>query len=125
MPFLLVCLVGLLVSVDVSPASSPVISGQVRLPDGSPVVGAQVVLFDVANLRRGPVVQATTDETGQFALPLVAGGAFVLPSEVGLGLKLSQSVQSFDDHSLSTVGPCAGAVGGVQCAGSAGGDAGG
>ena len=64
MPFLLVCLVGLLVSVDVSPASSPVISGQVRLPDGSPVVGAQVVLFDVANLRRGPVVQATRMRLG-------------------------------------------------------------
>ena len=85
MPFLLVCLVGLLVSVYATLASSPVISGQVRLSDGSPVVGAQVVLFDVADLRRGPVGQATTDETGQFALPLVAGGGFVLPSEIGLG----------------------------------------
>ena len=43
------------------------------------------MLFDVAGLRRGPVGQATTDETGQFALPLAAGGGFVLPSEVGLG----------------------------------------
>ena len=85
MPFLLICLVGLLVSVDASLASSPMVAGQVRLPDGSPVVGAQVVLFDVADLSRGPVGQATTDETGQFALPLAAGGAFVLPSEVGLG----------------------------------------
>ena len=85
MPFLMVCLVGLLVSVDASPVSSPVISGHVRLPDGSPVAGAQVVLFDVADLRRGPVGQATTDEAGQFALPLAAGGAFVLPSEVALG----------------------------------------
>ena len=85
MPFLLVCLVGLLVSVDVSPASSPVLSGQVRLSDGLPVVGAQVVLFDVADLRRGPVGQATTDETGQFALPLATGGTLALPSEVGLG----------------------------------------
>ena len=85
MPFLMVCLVGLLVSVDASPVSSPVISGHVRLPDGSPVAGAQVVLFDVADLRRGPVGQATTDEAGQFALPLAAGGAFVLPQAVGLG----------------------------------------
>ena len=85
MPFLMVCLVGLLVSVDASPVSSPMIEGQVRLSNGSPVVGAQVVLFDVADLRRGPVGQATTDETGQFVLPLAAGGGWVLPSEVGLG----------------------------------------
>ena len=85
MPFLMVCLVGLLVSVDASPVSPPVISGQVRLPEGSPVAGAQVVLFDVADLRRGPVGKATTDEVGQFALPLAAGGAWVLPSEVALG----------------------------------------
>ena len=85
MPFLMVCLVGLLVSVHASPVSPPVISGQVRLSDGLPVAGAQVVLFDVADLRRGAVGQATTDEAGQFALPLAAGGAFVLPSEVGLG----------------------------------------
>ena len=85
MPFLIVCLVGLLVSVQASPVSPPVISGQVRLPEGSPVAGAQVVLFDVADLRRGPVGQATTNEAGTFALPLAVGGAFVLPSEVALG----------------------------------------
>ena len=85
MPFLLVCLVGLLVSVHAHP-ESPVVAGHVRLPDGSPVVGAQVVLFDVADLGRGPVGQATTDEAGQFALPLAAvGGTWVLPSEVALG----------------------------------------
>ena len=85
MPFFIVCLVGLLVSVYATLASPPMVAGHVRLPDGSPVEGAQVVLFDVADLRRGPVGQATTDETGQFALPLAAGGAFVLPQEVGLG----------------------------------------
>ena len=85
MQFLMVCLVGLLVSVQASPVSPPVISGQVRLPDGSPVAGAQVVLFDVADLRRGPVGKATTDEAGQFALPLAVGTALVLPSEVALG----------------------------------------
>ena len=84
MPFLMVCLVGLLVSVQASPVSPPVISGQVRLSDGLPVAGAQVVLFDVADLRRGAVGQATTDEAGTFALPLT-GGAWVLPSEVALG----------------------------------------
>ena len=85
MQFLMVCLVGLLVSVQASPVSPPMVSGHVRLPDGSPVAGAQVVLFDVADLRRGPVGQATTDEAGQFALPLAASTAFVLPQAVGLG----------------------------------------
>ena len=85
MQFLMVCLVGLLVSVQASPLSPPMVSGHVRLPDGLPVAGAQVVLFDVADLRRGAVGQATTNEAGQFALPLAVGGAFVLPSEVALG----------------------------------------
>ena len=86
MRFLLVCLIGLLVSVEARPISSPVISGQVRLPNGSPVAGAQVVLFDLADLSRGAVGQATTDEAGQFALPLTAaGGSSVLPQEVALG----------------------------------------
>ena len=44
--------------------------GQVRLWGGLPVAGAQVVLFDLADLRRGAVAQATTDASGQFALPL-------------------------------------------------------
>ena len=85
MLFLRVCLLSLLVSVQASPVSSPMISGQVRLPDGSPVAGAQVVLFDLADLSRGPVGQATTDEAGQFALPLAAGDALVLPQTIALG----------------------------------------
>ena len=86
MKSLMVCLVGLLVSVHASPVSPPVVSGQVRLADGSPVAGAQVVLFDVAGLGRGPVGQATTDEAGQFALPLTAAsGALVLPQGFALG----------------------------------------
>ena len=85
MPSLMVSLLALLVSVHASPVSPPVVSGQVRLSDGSPVAGAQVVLFDVADLRRGAVGQATTDEAGQFALPLAAGGALVLPQGVALG----------------------------------------
>ena len=73
MKSLMVCLVGLLVSVQASSVSPPVISGQVRLSDGAPVAGAQVVLFDLADLSRGAVGQATTDEAGQFVLPLAAG----------------------------------------------------
>ena len=85
MKSLLACLVGLLLAVQATPVSPPVVSGQVRLSDGSPVVGTQVVLFDVADLRRGPVGQATTDAAGRFALPLSAGGALAQPQEVGLG----------------------------------------
>ena len=85
MQFLMVCLVGLLVSVQASPVSPPMVSGHVRLADGSPVAGAQVVLFDVADLRRGPVGKATTDEAGKFALPLAASTAWVLPQAVALG----------------------------------------
>ena len=85
MPFLLVCLVGLLIAVHANPVSPPMVAGQVRLSDGSPVVGAQVMLFDVADLRRGAVGQATTDEAGQFALPLAAGGASIRPQEIALG----------------------------------------
>ena len=50
---LLVCLLALLVSVQASPVSPPMVSGRVRLSDGLPVVGAQVVLFDLADLSRG------------------------------------------------------------------------
>ena len=85
MKSLMVCLVGLLVSVHASPVSPPVISGQVRLADGSPVAGASVVLFDVADLAKGPVGQATTDEAGQFALALAASAALVLPQGFALG----------------------------------------
>ena len=85
MPFLLVCLISLSISVQASPASSPVVEGLVRLADGSPVADAQVVLFDVGDLSRGPVGQATTDEAGTFALPPAARGALMLPQEVALG----------------------------------------
>ena len=81
----MICLVGLLVPVHASPVSPPMVAGHVRLADGSPVAGAQVVLFDVADLTKGPVGQATTDEAGQFALPLAASGALVLPQGFALG----------------------------------------
>ena len=127
MPFLMVCLVGLLVSVQASPVSPPMVSGQVRLPDGSPVAGAQVVLFDVADLRRGAGgAKPPRTRREQFALPLAASTAFVLPSSGWAGAELSESIQSFDAHSLSTGGDlhrcgwrCS------MCLGSAGGDAGG
>ena len=88
MKSLMVCLVGLLVSVQASPVSPPMVSGHVRLSDGLPVAGAQVVLFDVADLSREAVGQATTDEAGKFALPLAVGGALVLPQGFALGFRM-------------------------------------
>ena len=87
-----VYLIGLLASVAVASAEVPTVSGQVRLLDGSAVVGAQVLLFDVADLRRGALVQATTDAEGQFALPLAGFdrlspqlGGRALPAGFALG----------------------------------------
>ena len=76
-----VCLIGLLTSVSVASAVAPTVSGQVRLLDGSAVAGAQVLLFDLGDLRRGPVAQATADAAGQFARSLGTG----LPQGFALG----------------------------------------
>ena len=84
MKFLVVCLMGLLVFVQAGAAEQPTVLGQVRLADGLPVAGAQVALFDLADLRRGAVVHATTDEAGHFALPLAALG-MALPEAAFLG----------------------------------------
>ena len=54
-----------------------------RLDSGAPVPGAQVLLFDLADLRAAPLA-ATTDRSGQFTLPLATlGGA--LPERFELG----------------------------------------
>ena len=80
---LMLYLLSLLVFVEAGTAQQ---SGHVRLSSGMPVAGAQVMLFDLANLRRGAVAQATTDEDGQFALPLATlGGAFARPEGFVLG----------------------------------------
>ena len=80
-----VYLIGLLASVSVASAEVPTVSGQVRLLDGSAVAGAQVLLFDVADLRRGALGQATTDADGRFALPLASLGTSGLPQGFALG----------------------------------------
>lgn len=76
---------GLLVFVSVGTAEPSFISGHVRLLDGQPVAGARVMLFDLADLRRGAVVQATTDAVGQFVLPLSGLGRPALPYGIRLG----------------------------------------
>ena len=75
------CLIGLLLVVRVD--ANPVPEGRVRLPSGAPVPGAQVLLFDLSDLRAAPLA-ATTDGSGQFALPL-ATPAGALPERFSLG----------------------------------------
>ena len=76
------CIIGLVGSWGHAAAESQV-EGRVRLGSGVPVPGAQVLLFDLADLRAAPLA-ATTDRSGQFTLPLATlGGA--LPEQFQLG----------------------------------------
>ena len=68
MQILIACFVGLMLSLAAE--AEPVVEGQVRLATGESVAGAQVLLFDLGNLRRGAVAQATTDAAGGFVLSL-------------------------------------------------------
>ena len=78
----MVCFIGLSFGV---PSEAQTLLGQVRLSGGLPVAEAQVMLFDLSDLR-GVVAQATTDADGLFALPLAAlGGAVALPEGFALG----------------------------------------
>ena len=82
-----VCLINLLVFVSAGTAQS-FIEGHVRLADGQAVAGAQVMLLDMADLRQGALVRATTDADGRFALPLAGQpqvGRSALPNGFALG----------------------------------------
>ena len=82
MKIVVACLVGLLWSVGVG--AEPVVEGRVRLASGAPAIGARIMLFDLADLRRS--VGATADESGEFVLSLEALGASVaLPAGFALG----------------------------------------
>ena len=85
MKSLVVCLLSLLVSVSAASAEAPIVSGQVRLVDGSAVAGASVVLFDVSAERLGMLAKTTTDASGQFALEDAATAAGAQPTHFSLG----------------------------------------
>lgn len=84
MKSLAVCLISLLVSFSVAPAEQPTVLGQVRLAGGQSVAEAQVMLFDLGDLRRSAVT-VTTDAAGQFALPLAALGRSAQSAHFALG----------------------------------------
>ena len=75
--------IGLVLSVSVG--AEPLLEGRVRLDSGEPVADAQVRIFDLSDLRQGPLVRAQTDGTGYFALPLAALAGSVLPERFALG----------------------------------------
>ncbi len=79
-PSLILWLVALLTRVGAEPLGE----GRVRLDSGQPVSGAQVLLFDLADLRSPPVA-ATTDEAGRFALPPGVLPGRAVPERFGLG----------------------------------------
>ena len=55
----IVVFVGLVLAVSV--VAEPLVEGRVRLASGVAVAAAQVMVFDLTDLQRGPVAQATTD----------------------------------------------------------------
>ena len=62
--------------------ADPLLEGHVRLPSGAPVAGAQVLLFDLADLRAAPRA-ATTDRSGRFTLPPARDRALPQGFELG------------------------------------------
>ena len=65
--------------------AEPLVEGRVRLSSGEAVAAAQVMVFDLTALQRGPVAQVTTDADGLFALPLASLGGPVVPQGFALG----------------------------------------
>ena len=66
--------------------AEPLVEGRVRLASGEPAAGAQVLLFDLTDLRLAPV-GTTTDEAGYFTLPFggLRSWVPVLPERFELG----------------------------------------
>ena len=64
--------------------AEPLVEGRVRLSSGAPVPGAQVLLFDLTDLRAAPLA-ATTDRSGHFTLSLETLPGSALPERFELG----------------------------------------
>ena len=83
MSFVVAFFVGLLLSMPVG--AEPLVEGRVRLSSGGPAAAAQMLVFDLTALERGPVAQATTDGDGHFALRLSSLGGLGRPDGFALG----------------------------------------
>ena len=79
----IVAFVGLMLASPL--VAEPLVEGRVRLSSGEAVAAAQVMVFDLTALQRGPVAQVTTDADGLFALPLASLGGPVVPQGFALG----------------------------------------
>ena len=125
MKSLMVCLMSLLVFVQAGAAQQATVAGQVRLSGGLPVAEAQVMLFDLSDLRRG-VVAAGDDGCGRVVCAAAGGLERSCPT-AGLCARgeLPQSVQSCDDYPLRTGGDLTSEIRRVQRARAADGYAGG
>ncbi len=90
---------------DPSPVSTDqpqaVASGRVTTVDQGPVASAQVVLFDLANLRQGPSQTVQTDANGYFALAYHPGRSYGL-SVYGEGLA-THIIPSFESSDVGVI----------------------
>ncbi len=78
------CLAVLFWASSLPAGAEPLLEGRVSLPSGGPAPGAQVMLFDLADLRQ--MAAATTDEAGSFSLsPPGLHAAAPLPKRFSLG----------------------------------------
>ena len=59
----ILCIIGLLGTLSHA-AAEPLVEGRVRLSSGAPVPGAQVLLFDLSDLRAAPLAAAATGRGG-------------------------------------------------------------
>ena len=80
---LLAGFVGLVLSAPV--VAEPLLEGIVRFDSGEPAAAVRVRVFDMSDLQRGAVAQATTNPAGYFALPLSALSGRALPEGFSLG----------------------------------------
>ena len=77
----IVAFVGLVLAAHL--VAEPLVEGRVRLSSGEAAAAAQVMVFDLADLRL--VARATTDADGYFALPLASLGRPARPQGFALG----------------------------------------
>ena len=78
------CLIVIGLLLGVGAHAESLVEGRVWLTSGAPAADVQVMLFDLTDVRR-PLVAATTDETGHFALSEIVQKPSSLPERFHLG----------------------------------------